>query len=90
MHVPQLMLCKPIQTDRWERRAIELAAYHHQHGHCSVPEVVLCQMTECLAISAAMYAVSKRHIPLLFHNSCGIIALFYSVLLHIDDITAAN
>ena len=39
MQVPQLMLCKPIQNDRWDRRAIELAAYWLEHGHCSVPEV---------------------------------------------------
>ena len=36
--MPELMLCKPTTNDRWDRRAIELAAYLHAHGHCNVPE----------------------------------------------------
>ncbi|KAK9794360.1 hypothetical protein WJX73_004870 [Symbiochloris irregularis] len=38
MQVPQIMLCKPNQNDRWDRRAIELAAFWLQNGHCNVPE----------------------------------------------------
>ncbi len=37
--VPELMLCKPTNNDRWDRRAVELAAFLHRHGHCNVPEV---------------------------------------------------
>ncbi len=37
--VPSIMLCKPSLVDRWDRRAVELAAYLHLHGHCNVPEV---------------------------------------------------
>jgi len=33
------MLCKPTTNDRWDRRAVELAAYLLRHGHCNVPEV---------------------------------------------------
>ncbi len=36
---PCIMRCKPTQHDRWERRAIELAAYLYRHGHANVPEV---------------------------------------------------
>ena len=36
---PRILLCKPGTTDRWDRRAIELAGYAHAHGHCNVPEV---------------------------------------------------
>lgn len=39
MQSPQLMLCKPSTNDRWDRRAVELAAYAFKHGHCNVPEV---------------------------------------------------
>ena len=39
MQSPQLMLCKPSTNDRWDRRAVELAAYAYKHGHCNVPEV---------------------------------------------------
>lgn len=41
--VPEIMLCKPTTNDRWDRRAVELVAYQHQHGHCNVPEVGLQQ-----------------------------------------------
>lgn len=41
MQAPQLMLCKPSTNDRWDRRAVELAAYAFLHGHCNVPEVPL-------------------------------------------------
>jgi hypothetical protein len=34
---PYLLLCKPSNNDRWDRRAIELAAYWHKHGHTNVP-----------------------------------------------------
>ena len=37
--VPELMLCKPTNNDRWDRRAVELAEFLHRHGHCNVPEV---------------------------------------------------
>ena len=36
---PEIMLCKPTTNDRWDRRAVELAAYLLHHGHCNVPEV---------------------------------------------------
>lgn len=36
--VPEIMLCKPAANDRWDRRAVELAAYLHRNGHCNVPE----------------------------------------------------
>ena len=36
--VPLLMLCKPTTNDRWDRRAVELAAFAHTYGHCNVPE----------------------------------------------------
>eukprot|EP00890_Picochlorum_soloecismus_P006646 jgi/Picsp_1/806/NSC_04295-R1_protein len=36
---PELMLCKPSNNDRWDRRAVELAAFLLQNGHCNVPEV---------------------------------------------------
>jgi hypothetical protein len=38
LQVPELMLCKPTSNDRWDRRAVELAAYRLKHGHCNVPE----------------------------------------------------
>ena len=37
--VPEIMLCKPTTNDRWDRRAVELVAFQHGHGHCNVPEV---------------------------------------------------
>lgn len=37
--VPEIMLCKPTTNDRWDRRAVELVAFQHTHGHCNVPEV---------------------------------------------------
>ena len=37
--VPELMLCKPSSNDRWDRRAVELAAFKLKHGHCNVPEL---------------------------------------------------
>lgn len=36
--VPELMLCKPTSNDRWDRRAVDLAAFRLQNGHCNVPE----------------------------------------------------
>lgn len=36
---PELMLCKPSNNDRWDRRAVELAAFLLKYGHCNVPEV---------------------------------------------------
>ena len=39
MQAPQLMLCKPTTNDRWDRRAVELAAYAFHHGTCNVSEV---------------------------------------------------
>lgn len=39
--VPEIMLCKPATNDRWDRRAVELAAFLLAHGHCNVPEVRL-------------------------------------------------
>jgi len=36
---PAVMLCKPTTNDRWDRRATELAAFAHLHGHCNVPRV---------------------------------------------------
>jgi hypothetical protein len=36
--VPELMLCKPSSNDRWDRRAVELAAFRHARGHCAVPD----------------------------------------------------
>ncbi|KAG7667115.1 hypothetical protein NADE_003088 [Nannochloris sp. 'desiccata'] len=38
LQVPELMLCKPTSNDRWDRRAVELAAYRLKQGHCNVPE----------------------------------------------------
>jgi hypothetical protein len=35
---PDLMLCKPTSNDRWDRRAVELAAFRLSYGHCNVPE----------------------------------------------------
>lgn len=37
--MPEIMLCKPTTNDRWDRRAVELVAFQHTHGHCNVPEV---------------------------------------------------
>ncbi|KFM28702.1 hypothetical protein F751_3532 [Auxenochlorella protothecoides] len=34
---PLVMLCKPTTGDRWDRRAVELAAFIYTHGHCQVP-----------------------------------------------------
>lgn len=39
MNAPQLMLCKPSTNDRWDRRAVELAAYSYKFGDCNVSEV---------------------------------------------------
>ena len=39
MRTPELMLCKPSNNDRWDRRAVELAAFLLKNGHCNVPEV---------------------------------------------------
>ena len=39
MQSPQIMLCKPSTHDRFDRRVIELAAFHHRTGHCNVPDV---------------------------------------------------
>jgi len=39
MQTPELMLCKPSNNDRWDRRAVELAAFLLKNGHCNVPEV---------------------------------------------------
>lgn len=39
MRTPELMLCKPSNNDRWDRRAVELAAFLLKHGHCNVPEI---------------------------------------------------
>jgi len=39
MQSPQVMLCKPSTNDRFDRRVIELAAFHHRMGHCNVPDV---------------------------------------------------
>jgi hypothetical protein len=36
--IPEIMLCKPTTNDRWDRRAVELAAFQHRFGHCNVPE----------------------------------------------------
>lgn len=38
MRTPELMLCKPSNNDRWDRRAVELAAFLLNNGHCNVPE----------------------------------------------------
>jgi hypothetical protein len=37
-NIPEIMLCKPTTNDRWDRRAVELAAFQHRFGHCNVPE----------------------------------------------------
>lgn len=39
MDCPEIMLCKPSGNDRWDRRAVELAAYRWRYGHVNVPEV---------------------------------------------------
>jgi hypothetical protein len=39
MRTPELMLCKPSNNDRWDRRAVELAAFLLKNGHCNVPEI---------------------------------------------------
>jgi hypothetical protein len=34
---PMVLLCKPVRAnDRFWRNAVALAAFAHQHGHCSV------------------------------------------------------
>eukprot|EP00884_Botryococcus_braunii_P002347 jgi/Botrbrau1/12112/Bobra.0186s0031.2 len=38
LEIPEVMLCKPSTTDRWDRRAVELAAYRWRFGHVNVPE----------------------------------------------------
>ena len=50
MQAPQLMLCKPTTNDRWDRRAVELAAYAFHHGTCNVSEVrvQLRQLESCI------------------------------------------
>mmetsp|Transcript_20593 Transcript_20593/g.57143 ORF Transcript_20593/g.57143 Transcript_20593/m.57143 type:complete len:755 (+) Transcript_20593:162-2426(+) len=35
---PQILLCKPSTFDRWDRRAVQLAAFLHKFGHTNVPE----------------------------------------------------
>jgi len=35
---PLVLLCKPSVNDRWDRRAVELAAFRHLQGHCAVPD----------------------------------------------------
>lgn len=55
---PAVMLCKPTNYDRWDKRAVELAAFVHLHGHSNVPLVsspVLCSIS----------AVCPRQGPLL-------------------------
>eukprot|EP00210_Caulerpa_lentillifera_P007197 g6887.t1 len=36
--VPQILLAKVDSCDQWNRRILELAAFHHFHDHCNVPE----------------------------------------------------
>lgn len=43
--VPEVLLCKPSNLDRWDRRLIELAAFWSMHGHCDVPEVRILKQT---------------------------------------------
>lgn len=61
LHAPQLMLCKPIASDRWDRRAVELAAFWLVQGHTSVPEVLsLHAACSCAIIfSHACHSVSS-------------------------------
>ena len=40
-HMPEIMLCKPSNHDRWDRRVLQLAVFLYRHGHCNVPEVSL-------------------------------------------------
>lgn len=47
---PLVMLCKPTTGDRWDRRAVELAAFIYTHGHCQVP-LVRDSACACLAKS---------------------------------------
>ena len=50
MQSPQVMLCKPSTNDRFDRRVIELAAFHHRMGHCNVPDVRLRRLMQPTAV----------------------------------------
>ncbi len=36
--LPQILLCKPSHNDRFDRRAVSLAAFRFRHGHVNVPD----------------------------------------------------
>lgn len=54
--VPEIMLCKPMTNDRWDRRAVELAAYLLKNGHCNVPEV-RAWLAVCLCVGLGRWCV---------------------------------
>lgn len=37
--IPPLLWARPRQTDKWDLRIVQLAAFHHTHSHCRVPPV---------------------------------------------------
>ena len=58
--VPEVLLCKPSNLDRWDRRLVELAAFWSIHGHCDVPEVPV--VNTCAAgASCSTAAAQQRH-----------------------------
>ena len=54
MQAPQLMLCKPTTNDRWDRRAVELAAYAFHHGTCNVSEVSVTAVAQESCVSSSL------------------------------------
>lgn len=58
---PAVMLCKPTNYDRWDRRAVELAAFVHLHGHSNVPLVIL-------PLLCPVSALCPRHRPQLLYQ----------------------
>ena len=37
--IPPLLMAHPRQTDKWDLRIVQLAAFHHTHRHCCIPQV---------------------------------------------------
>ena len=62
---PAVMLCKPTTNDRWDRRAVELAAFVHLHGHSNVP---LARPRPRPQLAHG----TPRHTPLVLHRPSGV------------------
>lgn len=61
-HMPEIMLCKPSNHDRWDRRLLQLAVFLYRHGHCNVPEASLhaCALPrhDCMGTSATWHGAA--------------------------------